>query len=86
MCRKSTPLACFVLLLGLVLTITSEAADPSLVLYLPFVEGAGEPRDFSAYDHGVELVNDPTWVDGRHGTALEFDGTNYVIVQLGLHL
>ncbi|MHC4166367.1 MAG: LamG domain-containing protein [Planctomycetota bacterium] len=82
MCRKSTRLASFVLLLGLVLTITAEAADPSLVLYLPFAEGAGEPRDFSAYDHGAELVNDPTWVDGKHGKALEFDGTNYVRVPI----
>ncbi|MBW7992861.1 MAG: LamG domain-containing protein, partial [Planctomycetes bacterium] len=68
----------FVLLPGLVLTSAAEAADPSLVLYLPFNEGAGEPKDFSAYDNEVELVNDPLWVDGKYGKALEFDGTNYV--------
>jgi len=82
MCRKLIRLASFVLLLGLVLTSAAEAADPSLVLYLPFLEGAGEPKDFSAYEHGVELVNNPKWIDGKHGKALEFDGTNYVRVPI----
>ncbi|MBL7186267.1 MAG: LamG domain-containing protein [Phycisphaerae bacterium] len=82
MCRRLIRLASFVLLLGIVLTSAAEAADPSLVLYLPFLEGAGEPRDFSAYEHGVELVNNPKWIDGKHGKALEFDGTNYVRVPI----
>jgi len=37
----------FALWLGLVLTSAAEATDPSLVLYLPFHEGTGEPKDFS---------------------------------------
>ncbi|TKJ37659.1 MAG: hypothetical protein CEE38_06195 [Planctomycetes bacterium B3_Pla] len=82
MCSKLIRLVSFVLLLGLVLTSAAEAADPSLVLYLPFLEGGGEPEDFSAYRHGVELVNNPQWVDGKHGKALEFDGTNYVRVPI----
>jgi hypothetical protein len=78
MCKKLIYLFSFVLLPGLVLTSAAEAADPSLVLYLPFNEGAGEPKDFSVYDNEVELVNDPIWVEGKYGKALEFDGTNYV--------
>ena len=78
MCKKLIYLFSFVLLPALVLTSAAEAADPSLVLYLPFNEGAGEPKDFSVYDNEVELVNDPIWVDGKYGKALEFDGTNYV--------
>jgi hypothetical protein len=72
----------FALWLGLVLTSAAEAIDPSLVLYLPFHEGTGEPKDFSVYEHGVELVNNPNWVDGKYGKALEFDGTNYVRVPI----
>ncbi len=68
----------FILLTVLVLISAAEAADPSLVLYLPFNEGAGEPKDFSVYDNDVELVNNPIWVEGKYGKALEFDGTNYV--------
>ena len=82
MCKKLIYLVSFVLLLGLVLTSVAEATDPSLVLYLPFHEGTGEPKDFSVYEHGVELVNNPNWVDGKYGKALEFDGTNYVRIPI----
>ena len=59
--------------------------DKSLVLYLPFDEGKGdEAKDASEYGHDGELVNDPKWVDGVIGKALEFDGTvgNYVQVPI----
>jgi len=82
MSKKLIYLFSFALWLGLVLTSAAEAADPSLVLYLPFHEGTGEPKDFSVYEHGVELVNNPDWVDGKYGKALEFDGTNYVRVPI----
>jgi hypothetical protein len=82
MCRKLMYLFSFALWLGLILTSAAEAIDPSLVLYLPFHEGTGEPKDFSVYKHGVELVNNPNWVDGKYGKALEFDGTNYVRVPI----
>ena len=82
MSKKLIYLFSFALWLGLVLTSAAEATDPSLVLYLPFHEGTGEPKDFSVYKHGVELVNNPNWVDGKYGKALEFDGTNYVRVPI----
>jgi hypothetical protein len=78
MCRKKMYLFSFALWLGLILTSATEATDPSLVLYLPFNEGAGEPHDFSVYENEVELVNNPIWVEGKYGKALEFNGTNYV--------
>ncbi|MBN2127903.1 MAG: LamG domain-containing protein, partial [Sedimentisphaerales bacterium] len=34
------------------------------------------------YGHEAQLVNSPEWVDGKYGSALEFDGTNYVIVPI----
>ena len=82
MCRRLICLVSFVWVLSLALTGVAGAGDPSLVLYLPFDEGAGEPKDFSMYDHGAELVNDPTWRNGRYGKALEFDGTNYVRIPI----
>jgi hypothetical protein len=82
MYKKLICLFSFALWLGLVLTSAAEATDPSLVLYLPFHEGTGEPKDFSVYEHGVELVNNPNWVNGKYGKALEFDGTNYVRVPI----
>lgn len=60
----------------------AQNVDESLVLYLPFDEGGGEPKDFSMYENELELVNKPKWVDGKYGKALEFDGTNYVQVPI----
>jgi hypothetical protein len=57
--------------------------DKSLVLYLSFDEGAGkEAKDGSIYGHNGELIQNPTWVDGRVGKALEFDGTKGQYVQV----
>jgi hypothetical protein len=53
------------------------------VLYLSFDEGKGDKAaDGSQYGHDGELIKGPTWVDGKIGKALEFDGTKsqYVIV------
>ncbi len=82
MCKKSIYLVSFVVALGVALTGAANAADPSLVLYLPFDEGQGVPGDYSTYGHEVEFVNDPQWVDGYSRSALEFDGTNYVRVPI----
>ncbi|MCP4257059.1 MAG: LamG domain-containing protein, partial [Planctomycetes bacterium] len=82
MCRRLIYPFSFALWLGLVLTNAAEAADPSLVLYLSFNEGAGTPHDFSVYENEVELVNNPIWVDGKYGKALEFNGSNYVRVPI----
>lgn len=50
--------------------------DKSLVLYLSFDEGkGGDAADGSVYGHDGELIENPTWVDGQFGKALEFDGT-----------
>ena len=53
-----------------------------VVLGMSFYEGTGtEANDESKYlNHGT-LVNAPTWVNGKYGTALEFNGvTQYVTV------
>ncbi|MDE0425934.1 MAG: LamG domain-containing protein [Candidatus Poribacteria bacterium] len=59
--------------------------DKSLVLYLSFDEGkGGNAADGSVHGHDGELIEDPAWVDGQFGKALEFDGTKqqYVIVPI----
>jgi len=64
-------------------TVNAFAADKSLMLYLPFSEGNGDvTRDESQYNHEAKLVNNPKWVDGKVGKALEFTGNNYVIVPI----
>jgi len=59
------------------------AADKSLMLCLPFDEGNGDKtKDISQYNHEAKLVNNPKWVDGKRGKALQFTGTNYVMVPI----
>jgi hypothetical protein len=59
------------------------AADKSLVLYLPFNEGNGDvTKDNSQYNHEAKLVNNPNWVDGKQGKALQFTGTNCVMIPI----
>lgn len=60
------------------LATTSHAGldDKSLVLYLSFDEGkGGDAKDGSVHGNDGELIQNPTWVDGQFGKALEFDGT-----------
>ncbi len=70
--------------LGIIINIgESLVPDKSLMLYLPFEEGKGDvTADKSQYNHEAKLVNNPKWVDGKIGKALEFTGNNYVIVPI----
>ena len=75
--------------LCLLLTVTpalhAGLDDKSLVLYLPFDEGkGGAAGDGSVHGHDGELVQNPSWVDGQFGKALEFDGTKgqHVVVPI----
>jgi hypothetical protein len=56
--------------------------DESLVLYLPFDEGAGTPKDLSSNPANVAIKGALKWVDGKFSKALEFDGAaaNYIEV------
>jgi hypothetical protein len=75
------------LVIGLLLTsIIVEAArlrDDTVALYLPLDEGRGDTvKDLSASGKTGKLVEDPKWVDGKFGKALEFDGkTNFVEIE-----
>jgi len=55
------------------MTVSAWAADKSLVLYLPFDEGAGRTaKDVSSYNNPGAIVGAAAWVPGTKGTALEF--------------
>ena len=62
------------------LSLSVKSADESLVLYLPFDEGAGEPKDISRNPAEVAIKGALKWTDGKFSQALEFDGVaaNYI--------
>ncbi len=71
----SKRLISFVLVLGLVLTSMTGAADPDLVAHWKFDDGSGTTLfDSSGNGHDGTLMGDPKWVSGHLGGALEFDG------------
>lgn len=57
-------------------------ADKSLVGYWPFDEGSGaKAGDATGNGHDGELIDDPQWVTGKFGSALDFGGFgSYVLV------
>lgn len=53
----------------------------ALVGFWKFDEGTGNLTvDSSGHDNDGAFVDDPTWVDGKYGKALSFNGTNHVSV------
>ena len=70
---------CLSIALLLVVTPFAMSIGPAefldgLVLYHPYDEGKGaEAEDLSGNKH-VGVIDNPTWVDGKFGKALEFGG------------
>ncbi len=66
------------------MTLQAWAADKSLVLYLPFDEGAGTTaKDLSSYNNPGTVVGAATWVTGAKGTALQFvNGSRVTIPEI----
>ena len=58
-------------------TASACAASPGLVAYWPFDEGTGTVvSDLSKFGQTGDLTGGVSWVAGRLGTALHFDGVN----------
>ena len=80
------PKVIFVFSLCALLIITSfgiaNVAEDGLVAYWPFDEGKGkEAIDVTGNGHDGEFNGKPEWVEGKFGTALEFNGVDdHVIV------
>jgi len=67
----------FVLALGLALTSTASAADPSLVGWWRLDDGSGDTAlDSSDYGNHGTLNGGPQWVAGKLGGALQLDGVD----------
>jgi len=79
MCRKLIYLVSFVLVLGLAISV-AEGADPSLIAWWTFDEGAGTVvGDSSGNGHDGTFVNgDPAWVEGIHGNAVQLVGPTLI--------
>src|SRR4030042_816930 len=72
---RSICLTCFVLILGLFLTNTAQAQDPSLAGWWKLDEGFGDiAYDSSIYGTDGTLFGGPLWINGRIRGALQFDG------------
>ena len=77
MSEKLVYLICLVLALGLALTSTASAADPSLVGWWRLDDGSGNSAvDSSDYGNHGTLNGDPQWVPGKLGGALQLDGVD----------
>ena len=59
----------------------ANVAEEGLVAYWPFDEGDGKTaEDITGNGHDGEVASSPKWVDGKFGTALEFDGEDDHVV------
>ena len=76
MCKQLIYCIIFIPVLGLIMTNTAGAQDPSLVGWCKFDEGTGSTIiDSSSYGNDSNITSIPlTWVDGRINSALQFDG------------
>jgi len=72
------------LLLSLLITIaipSQSQLEADLVGYWKFDEGTGTiVNDSSGYNNTGMLIGNPSWVDGKYGKALSFDGIDDYIV------
>jgi hypothetical protein len=66
----------------LIFASISMAVEEGLVGYWPFDEGSGKvAKDASGTGNDGQFVNNPKWVNGKFGNALELDGnSSYVAV------
>ncbi|MCP4259755.1 MAG: LamG domain-containing protein [Planctomycetes bacterium] len=55
--------------------------DPNFICWWTLEEGTGtRVLDWSGHDNHGDFVNDPKWVDGYDGSALQFDGVNDSVI------
>ena len=77
--RIKISIICILFLTSLIGSITTnvQAAQPNLVLYLPFDEGSGSTANDESGNGNEGVINGvPTWVTGVSGWALQLDGNN----------
>ena len=67
-----------VIVCGLLLIAPMLAAE--LLVYLPMDEGKGAPKDVSGNGHDAEFQDDPAWVAGKFGDALNFASMKWLTI------
>ena len=67
-------------IVGLLTTSGNAKLDPETFIGLwGFDDNGGDTaRDSTENEHDGKLMNDPKWVDGKFGGALEFDGNAFI--------
>jgi len=74
---------CFLFILTMLVQApqnVSAVLSDGLIGYWPLDEGTGATAaDMSGHGNGGVLVNGPTWVTGKIGSALNFNGTNQYV-------
>lgn len=87
MYKRFIYVACFALVLDLVLTNATNAVDPNLVGWWKFDETSGTTAyDSSGNGYNGTLGGNPQWVAGYRESALQFnpaDGNDYVELDIG---
>jgi hypothetical protein len=74
-------LVLFVTIMLLIIANLVVAEDKDLVAYWNFDEGSGKTAKDIIGNHDGTFFGTPTWVQGKFGKSLEFDGkSSYVIV------
>jgi len=81
--RSLTGCIAFTLIALLCSSPGSAQLDPESIVGLwLFNEGAGNlAKDSSGHGYDGDLREHPTWVAGRFGSALQFDGSNYLEIR-----
>ena len=76
--NRSNVFSMFIILSCLLFSLATYAVgipDPSLVGYWPFDEKVGKKaEDVSGNGNDGKLIDEPKWVEGKFGSALEFGG------------
>jgi hypothetical protein len=79
---RQLTVALFAVLVCSLAFTSSEAQDlmDSLVLAFSFEEGAGNTvKDMAQQGNDAKIEGNPSWVNGKLGKALQFDGKTYVV-------
>jgi len=74
MFKRLVDITSFAWVLSLILTNAAEAVNP--VGWWQLEDGAGLTAADSIGEHDGELTGPLTWVEGRYGGALQFEGGN----------
>ncbi|MFQ6062808.1 MAG: hypothetical protein ACE5J9_06490, partial [Methanosarcinales archaeon] len=75
------PISIIIILLFIPILVTAQTSDNGLVAEWAFDEGKGNIVKDTSGNGNDGTIHGATWVDGKFGKALQFDGVNdYVLL------